>query len=256
MDNKVLILYMTDSPVRSVVQDISEETFELTVRGPEGPAFSFSYSGAPVGREAAMAGNLAVVPTNLDPAFRKQIIDLPVYTPTRQVKRFVRVSVSRPDICASLYRVRMSFHESVYLSHVFVCSCVGSGPAAAGLGGLQDGAGEGGFGEKGGGEGGGGGRRLAAAAFSGQGGWTFLPPGEDNLNNGCLRGGCTGSLTDANLCSLCGRQYEFVQNKGWRYKDPLVRVFFCLCLCSWMFMYYFLLCVCISAWLSLMLNLY
>lgn len=64
----------------------------------------------------------------------------------------------------------------------------------------------------------GGGAKQLAMAHTVRG-WTFLLPGEDNLNDGCMRPGCTGRLTEADVCNQCGRQYDFVENKGWRYRD-------------------------------------
>jgi hypothetical protein len=146
-DIKVLMLYMTDSPVRTIVQDVSEETFELTLHGPEGPAYALSHSGSPAGREAAKAGNLAVVPPNLDPAIGKQILQLNVYTPTRNVQRCICVFVGvgeggrggwemvRRHLCMCPI-----YCQSFYTSMLLLCVCRGSTRAGAGPGLLQLGA--------------------------------------------------------------------------------------------------------------------
>jgi hypothetical protein len=92
MDIKMWMLYTFDSPVRSIVHDVSEELYELTLRGPRGQEYSFSYAGTPVVREALRAGSLAVVPGDLEPALRKQILHLPTYSPTRHVQRCVNLA--------------------------------------------------------------------------------------------------------------------------------------------------------------------
>ena len=88
-----MMQYMTTSPARSIVHDISEETYELVLHGPEGPAFTLSYMGTPVGQSAVRAGNVAVVPHDLEPALRKQIMHLPSFTLVVHKKRFVHVEL-------------------------------------------------------------------------------------------------------------------------------------------------------------------
>jgi hypothetical protein len=93
----------------------------------------------------------------------------------------------------------------------------GTGQAAPVLGGVGGGNGGG----DGGGQGGPELRGISEGAAQADPEWTYLLPGEDNLNDGCLRQGCTGRLKDDNLCSVCERQYQFVPNTGWRYRNAL-----------------------------------
>jgi hypothetical protein len=76
--------------------------------------------------------------------------------------------------------------------------------------------------------------------------WTYLPPGEDDLDNGCLRSGCVGRLTDANVCDRCGRQYQFIEKKGWRYCDIPVSFIHSI-------LYFLLVCLCLFVWTYLVL---
>jgi hypothetical protein len=89
MDTKIIITLGTSSPARTVVSDTGEEILDLTLHSPRGPGLAFSYSGTGCGMKSIEAGNLAVIPKDIDPARRRQYPCLCVRTPTRKILRFI-----------------------------------------------------------------------------------------------------------------------------------------------------------------------
>jgi hypothetical protein len=102
-DAKVPMLYMTNSPARTIVQDVERDMFALTLDSPRGPMQAFSYSAAPCGMLSMRYGNLTILPDNLDPAIRKQYPVFPTYVPVRRVKRYVHIRQKACCVYACTY---------------------------------------------------------------------------------------------------------------------------------------------------------
>ena len=89
MDMKILLTRGTTSPARTVVCDIGEEILALTLFSPRGPGLGLAYSGTACGQASMEAGNLAILPKDIDPDLLCQYPHLRVRTPTRTIHRFV-----------------------------------------------------------------------------------------------------------------------------------------------------------------------